>query len=219
MAPPRKADVLYQQKQAKQKKLLFIMVPVFIGLLAWQGPKMYKAFTGGSEVPPESAPAVTTPLPGTEAPTPTVPSEPGVLPDTDLPPEADIDELISFSRFTGKDPFARPTGATSESSGTSGGTSGGTSDGGGGSGDPEDPTTAVIEVNGSNETVSISSAFPANDPTFTLDELTESGAVIGLVQGMFEDGSSTVEIALGERVVLVSAPDSTRYTVELISIS
>lgn len=216
MAPPRKAELLYQQKQAKQKKLLILMVPVFIALLAWQGPKMYKAFTGGS-AQPAPAPAVTTPVPGTPVPTTPVPSEPGVLPDTDLPPEAEVDQLISFSRFTGKDPFSRTSGLSGGSSESSGGTSGGTSGGGSGNED-ENPTSAVIEVNGSNETVSLGSAFPANDPTFTLDSLSEDRAVIGLVQGMFEDGSSTVEISLGERIVLVSAPDSTRYTVELISV-
>lgn len=217
MAAPRKAELLYQQKQAKQKKLLLIMVPVFIALVAWQGPKTFKALTGGSQAQPSPAPAVTTPTPGTTVPTTPASSEPGVLPDTDLPPEAEADQLISFSRFTGKDPFARTSGLSGSSSESSGGTSGGTSGGGSGNVD-ESPTSAVIEVNGSNETVSPGSAFPSNDPTFTLDSLSEDRAVIGLVQGMFEDGSSTVEISLGERIVLVSAPDSTRYTVELISV-
>ena len=36
---------------------------------------------------------------------------------------------------------------------------------------------------------------------------------------MFEDGSATMEIALGERVILVAAPQTTQYTVELLDVS
>ena len=69
---PSVADLL-AQKEAKQKKLLLLLVPVFLALIVWQGPKTYKAFTGGSAAPPPAAPAGTTtttpsPEPGTPAP-------------------------------------------------------------------------------------------------------------------------------------------------------
>ena len=42
---------------------------------------------------------------------------------------------------------------------------------------------------------------------------------IGVVQGMFENGSATMEIAVGERVTLVAAPQTTQYVVELLDVS
>lgn len=215
MASKNKAALLLKQKEAKQKKVLFALVPIFLLIVAWQGPKMYKALFAGPEMVSAPTPTVTTPA----APAPTSPTEgdgatpappAGSLPDTDDPPEADLDELISFSRFTGRDPFVQQ--------GTPGSSGDTTGEGTGGPSDGTTATSAVFETNGSTDTVTIGGAFPAGDPTFTLVSLNEDSAVVGLVQGMFEDGSSTVEIALGERVVLVSAPDSTRYTVELVSI-
>jgi hypothetical protein len=36
---------------------------------------------------------------------------------------------------------------------------------------------------------------------------------------MFEDGSQTTKIAMGERVILVAAPQTTQYTIELLDVS
>lgn len=218
-APKNREALLLKQKEAKQKKVLFALVPVFLLLVAWQGPKMYKALFSPPQGEATPAPAVTT-TPTTPT-TPTPPpdqGETGSLPDTDVLPEAGPDQLISFSRFTSRNPFVQQGGVSGSSSESGGDTSGGTSGGTGGTGGDEAGSSAVMEINGSQERVSVGSAFPASDPTFTLDSLTSDTAVIGLVQGMFEDGSSTVEIALGEQVVLVAAPDSTRYTIELLSI-
>ncbi len=74
-------------------------------------------------------------------------------------------------------------------------------------------------MNGETQTVSVGEEFPASDPVFTLVALTDDTATIGVVQGMFEGGEATVDIALEERVVLVAAPSSTRYTVELLEIN
>jgi hypothetical protein len=225
-ARKNRAALLLKQKEAKQKKLLFALVPVFLLLVAWQGPKMYKALFSSPQGQATPASTTTTPATPTPTPQPSPEAEVGGLPDTDLLPEAGPDQLISFSRFTGRDPFVQQDGGSGSSSGSSGQSSGGTSGGSsggtggsGGSGGEEAATSAVIEINGSQEILSVGSAFPASNPTFTLNSLTSDSAVIGLVQGMFEDGSSTVEIALGEQVVLVSAPDSTQYTIELLSIN
>ena len=38
--PSKKVQAaLLKQKEAKQKKVLFVLVPVFLGLAVWQGPK------------------------------------------------------------------------------------------------------------------------------------------------------------------------------------
>jgi hypothetical protein len=209
---------MLKAKEAKQKKLLFVLVPVFLGLAVWQGPKMYGALFGGSK-PPEAVPAAaTTPTPTTPAPTGAAPAAtpPGVLADTDVPPEATPEKLISFSRFTGRDPFLSPypdSGAAPSPS-----TPAPTTPAPGGSGEEEQELTALLEVNGVSQTVSVGEEFPASDPTFTLVALSLEGATIGVVQGMFEGGEETIEIEVGEEVTLVAAPESTEYVVKLVDV-
>lgn len=225
MASARKtAQAALKAKEAKQKKLLIVLAPVFLGLAVWQGPKMYKQVFA-SAPPPEAA--TTAPTDPTLAPPPTAPADgtavaaPGALPDTELPPEADVTKLISFSRFTGRDPFVAPPGSGSTAS-EGGGSTGGSGGTGGSSTPPpagSEAQTAVLKVNGETQTVSVGEEFPASDPVFTLVALTDDTATIGVVQGMFEGGEATVDIALEERVVLVAAPSSTRYTVELLEIN
>jgi hypothetical protein len=142
-----------------------------------------------------------------------------VLADTDLPPEADAAKLISFSLFTGRDPFVSPhppADALPASPTPAGPSSGG--GGGNSGGDQDEELTAVIETNGVSETVSVGEEFPASDPTFTLVSLTLEGATIGVVQGMFETGEATIEIEVGEEVTLVAAPESTQYVVKLVDV-
>jgi hypothetical protein len=204
--------MLRRQKEAKQKKLLILLIPLFLGLVVWQGPKMYKAFLGGQ--PAAAPPAATTTAPTDPAAVPAPASgeggtetTPAGLPDTDVPPESGRDRLVSFSRFGSRDPFGQPGG--SSSSGTSGAPTGGSE---------QSAASAVLEVNGSSETVTAGSQFPANDPTFQLVSLTADKAVVGLVSGSFEGGEATVELSLGEQIELVADPDGTRYAVRLVSI-
>ncbi len=212
----KNAEALLKAKEAKQKKLLYVLIPVFLGLAVWQGPKMLGALFGGSK-PPEATPVATTTPTGTPAPTgTTAAATPGVLADTDVPPEADEAKLISFSRFTGRDPFISPhlpADASTTPPPTSSGSGGGSSGGG-----QDEELTAVIEINGVSETVSVGEEFPASDPTFTLVALTLQGATIGVVQGMFENGDATIEIAVGEEVTLVAAPDTTQFVVRLVDV-
>ncbi|HEX2044315.1 MAG TPA: hypothetical protein VHF23_01670 [Gaiellaceae bacterium] len=214
MARRNTEEMLRKQKEAKQKKMLFVLLPLFLGLVVWQGPKMYKAFLGPK---PEATPppAATTPAPadpaaGTAATSgtgaATTPEAPAAgLVDTDVPPEAGADRLVSLGRFASRDPFGEP--------------------GGGGSGADEQTapeataSSAVIEVNGTPETVGLDGEFPAGDPTFRLVSLTAEAAVIGLVSGAFEGGQGTVELAVGEQVEIVAEPDGTRYTIELVSVA
>jgi hypothetical protein len=119
MATGAKAqEALRKQKDARQKKMLIALLPVLLLLLFWQGPGMLKAFSGGSTPPPTPAPAQSsgeTPAPADptaaaapstaagETPAPAAPTS--VLPDTDDPVVAENDQLVSFDRFVGKDPF------------------------------------------------------------------------------------------------------------------
>ena len=197
MAKKPSEAALRAQKDAKQKKLLIILIVPFIALLAWQGPKMFKALQGGSPPPPTSAVPVT---PTTSLPTgtPTLPGtgsdQGGVLPDSDLQPDLLDGQLLSFSRFSGRDPFVR---ASPSSSGQS-------------------AARATIEVNGTSEDVRVNDPFPASDPTFKLVSVTETAAVIGLVSGSFSNGDDTVTINVGETLVL-AADDGTRYAIKIVS--
>jgi hypothetical protein len=198
---PSAAD-LFAQKQAKQKKVLFLLVPVFLALLVWQGPKTYKAFTGGAAAPPPAVPAGTTtttpsPAPGTPAPSGVGSSS---LPESDARPDPLDGQLVSFSRFPGRDPFA-----IVRSAGTSGG-----------SGTPA-ASAATIEVNGSGESVAIGDSFPASEPTFKLVSVEGQIANIGLVSGAFSNGAETIAISVGETLVLV-ADDGARYAIKLVSL-
>jgi hypothetical protein len=190
---------LRAQKDAKQKKLLIILIVPFIALLAWQGPKTFKAMQGGSPPPPTSAvPAI----PTTSVPTgtPTVPvtgaDQGGALPDSDLEPDLLDGQLLSFSRFSGRDPFVRVSPSSSAQS----------------------AARATIEVNGTSEDVRVNDPFPASDPTFKLVSVTETAAVIGLVSGSFSNGDDTITINVGETLVL-AADDGTRYTIKIVSVA
>ena len=109
MASKKVQAALLKQKEAKQKKVLFLLVPVFLGLMAWQGPKTFKAITGGNAPPPATAaPSTTAPTPGSAPSTPgagaVVP--PSQLVDTDAPPSLMDGQMSNLGVFPGRDPFS-----------------------------------------------------------------------------------------------------------------
>ena len=201
----RSAADLAKAKEAKQKKVLLVLLPFFLILVAWQGPKMYKSLF--AQPPPEAAPATTapttttagTPVPGATAPAPSA----GGLADSEPLPAAGSDQLLSFSRFTARNPFIPPAGTVLEPSD---------------SGENAAASAAVIEVNGVSETVTVNGTFPAAEPIFQLVSLGATAAVVGLTSGAFEGGEANVEIAVGEQVELV-ADDGATYTVTVVSVS
>jgi hypothetical protein len=220
MARRKARELALKQKESQQKKLLILLVPLFLGLVAWQGPKMYKAFFGKpTSAAPAQAPTTTAPT-GTATTPPSTPESgtettaaaaPVGLQDTDAPPESSLDRLVSFSRFESRDPFGDPNAPASGSETTQ-------STGTGGSGGEQTAVTAVFDVNGVSETVSVAGQFPSSDPTFRLVSLSTDKAVVGLVSGSFEGGQDTVELAVGEQLELVADPDGTRYIVKLVRV-
>jgi hypothetical protein len=108
-------------------------------------------------------------------------------------------QLVSFSRFPGRDPFAV------------------VRTGGSGSAETPPASGATVEVNGASETVAIGSPFPASDPTFRLVSVEGQVANIGLVSGTFSNGAETIAITVGETLVLV-ADDGARYAIKLVSV-
>src|SRR3954451_17330844 len=215
MPSKKAAAALLKQKEAKQKKVLFLLVPVFLGLMAWQGPKTFKAITGGNAPPTTTtaAPATITgaPTPGSAPSTPGAgaPASPsGQLVDTDTPPSALAGQLTNFSVFPGRDPFSG--GAIAAGTGGPAGSAG--------TGNPgATPTSARFQVNGATQTVSINGAFPDSDPVFKLVSVTGTSALVALSSGQkFTDGSETEEIKVGETLT-VTGDDGSTFSVTLVS--
>jgi hypothetical protein len=206
----RSAADIQKTKEAKQKKLLILLVPVFLALAAWQGPKMYNAFFAKPAEAATPVATTTTTAPATAVPATGAPAPPaGELPDSEPSPAAGSDQLASFERFTARDPFGPPKeAAPPETTETSAGTTASAAA----------TTSAVFDVDGASETVSVGGTFPADDPTFKLVSASESGAVIGLTSGTFESGKETVELAVGEQLRLVG-DDGTSFTIALVSVS
>ena len=187
-------------------------------------PQVAVATTGST---PVAAPAVTTPLPaaptlsgapptGTAAAAPNGSSQ---LVDA-VPTSAGTGQLQSFSLFESKDPFnsagpgSTSTGTKSSSTGTKHVTTK----------PPKTPpapptpppTAAVISVNGTSESVTTGSNFPAASPAFQLVALTGSTAKVAVAGGSYASGAQTVTLKVNTPVTLVNTADGTRYTLTLL---
>jgi hypothetical protein len=212
MASKKVQAALLKQKEAKQKKVLFVLVPVFLGLAVWQGPKTFHALTGGNTPPPTAVPATTTtvPTPGSAPSTPgagTV-GPPSQLVDTDAPPSAQDGQLSNLGVFPGRDPFAGgPAPVVPPPAGTStGGTGTGTT-----------PTSARLQINGATEDVSIGDNFPSGDPAFKLVSVTADSALIALASGgKFTNGNASESIKVGETLT-VNGDDGSSFSITLLS--
>jgi hypothetical protein len=218
MPSKKAAAALLKQKEAKQKKVLILLAPVLLAMVAWQGPKTFKAITGGGnpQPTPVAAPATTT-----GAPTPgSAPSTPGAgapasskLVDTDTPPSALSGQLTNFSVFPGRDPFSGgPTAAPTSGGGT---TTGGTSTSGTTTGTT--PTSARLQINGGTETVLIGDSFPSSDPVFKLVSVTANSALVALASGgKFTNGNASEEIKVGDTLT-VTGDDGSSFSITLLS--
>jgi hypothetical protein len=216
MASKKVQAALLKQKEAKQKKVLFLLVPLFLGLMAWQGPKTFKAFTGGNAPPPTTAAPSTAPTPGSAPSTPgagaVVP--PSQLVDTDTPPSLMDGQMSNLGVFPGRDPFSG--GAITPGLGD-------VSTGGAGTGTGTTSTTtrtsARVEVNGGAEDVSIGDTFPGSDPAFKLVSVTASSAMISLASGAtFTNGDQSEQIKVGETLTVVGDDGST-FSIKLVGTS
>jgi hypothetical protein len=243
MAKAKGEEILRKQKEAKQKKLLMVLAPVFLILMVWQGPGYLKMLTGGDDpvavptdtsggaVPttpdPSTAPPPTTVVPG-GTPEPAPGTAPTGLVDSDRPAAPDAGQLIAFDRFVGKDPFRQIVDMTPPASDPPTVTPqpnppppGGNGDGDG-DGDDDDepavPVAAVLSVTGSKETVKLDGSFPESEKLFVLKRLTRTSAWIGLVAGEFSNGRDSIEVELSETLNLVSQPDGIRYAIKVVSI-
>jgi hypothetical protein len=245
-----------KDKAAKQKKMAIGLVCLLAVAMAYAVHTMM-ALNGGTPsskpqaVDPATA-AATTPA-ATASPAPAAPTLAGAQPVTDpaaaaaaaagpsatgstqllaaVSPPADAGQLLSFSRFESKDPFAGGAGSVS----TSGGSGSGSGSGSGGTSGSTPasppvvppappvppPSSAVIAVNGLSELVATGAAFPVASPSagsnglFELRSLTAKTAKIAVVGGSYASGSQTLTLTVNKSVTLVNTADGTRFTLVL----
>jgi hypothetical protein len=221
-------------KQKKQKILLAVLGVLFLGVVAWQGPKTWKRLHSSSATTQrpsynEAGATTTTSTPSLAAPTLGGSQTPGASTPTgslaSSPAPVADGQLTSFSRFASKDPFAQQLneksssspGSSSSSPGSAGSPGGGKSSSGGSASAPT-PGTAVISVNGTLYTVAVGGDFPtASDsdpsviPLFHLISLTAHTAKISIVGGSYANGAPAVTLRENKPVTLMNTADGTRY--------
>jgi hypothetical protein len=237
----RKAVDALKAKQRKQKILAAVLGLLFVGVFAFQAPRVWKQLhpPAPAQSASSSSPSTTTTTAGTPslaAPTLGGSETPSATPadgssslSSATPVVAD-GQLSSFSRFASKDPFAqqldtKPAGSSSSPS--SGGSTAGSGTGNGGSGtsttssgsaSAPTPGTAVISVNGTLYTVAVGTDFPAASstdpsvvPLFHLISTTAHSAKISIVGGSYASGAPAVTLLENKPVTLMNTADGTRY--------
>lgn len=235
-----------QAKAKRQKMIAAVGGVILLGLLAFQLPRTLKLLhpsnataSASQAAAPATTPAVTpvvgaTATSGTAAAT----SADGLTdPGTAVTPQSG--QLLAFSRFRSKDPFVQQlaldcatgqggdcssgsgTTTTGSGSGGSGGATGATGAGGLAQppvSPPAKPTSALISVNGSSETVAVGAQFPASSPVFVLVSLKASSATIAIAGGSLQGGGKAT-LKKGRTLTLMNTADGARYVLRLISVS
>jgi hypothetical protein len=237
----KKVDL--KAKAKRQKMIAAGGGVLLIAVLAFQVPRTMKMLN--AEAPPPApvavAPGTTVPSDPSVLPTPgtvgggasPAASGDGTLVDSDPKPVAATGQLISFGRFVSKDPFAEQIDETQAGGGGGGGgstptptpsTPGATPVVGGvvpvtpTAGSPGVAGSAVISVNGVQETVAAGGEFPKDSPVFRLVKVVGGEARIGIAGGALASGSPTVTLHKGKAVTLVNTADGTRYELKLVSV-
>jgi hypothetical protein len=217
-------------KAKRQKIILAVLGVVFLAVLAWQVPSVLKIMnkkppTATTTPPPAAvAPVPGTPVPGT--PVSATPTPGAGLIDSDPAAQAAGGQLVTFDRFSSKDPFQQQAVLSASSSSSPTDTkveSPASTDAPTSSTKPPPPppapapTTASIRVNGSTETVSKGGTFPQSDPVFVLLSVSGTTAKIAISGGSLDSGGATVTLKKGKKLTLENTVDSARYVLLLVS--
>jgi hypothetical protein len=232
-------------KEKRQKIIAAVLAVAFLGVAAFQFPRMMKMMhpkppEGPTVIPTASAPPPNSPLPASLGGTGVAQPAAATSPSTGVPAPS-AGQLVAFGRFASKNPFVQQVDncASSCPSSSSGGTPTASSGSKSKSGSVKStvtpppapkpsppppaasaaPTQAVISVNGTKETVAVGADFPASSPTFVLRSLTRKSAKIAVAGGSLSDGSPTVTLTLGKTLTLQNTADGTRYALILVSVT
>jgi hypothetical protein len=235
----KKVDL--KAKAKRQKVIAAVGGVLLLGVLAFQVPRTMKLLhqsnaSASSETTPATS-ATTTPIAppslggGNATAGATVTTADGVAdPNGAVSPVAG--QLLAFSRFKSKDPFAQQLDANcgTDSGSDCGSTGGGSTISTGATGrkgrtapppvaPPTKLSTAEISVNGSSETVQVGAQFPASNPTFVLVSLGKSSARVGIAGGSLAGSKQAVTLKKNVPLTLMNTSDGTRYVLRLLSVS
>ena len=81
------------------------------------------------------------------------------------------------------------------------------------------PASAVISINGIEETVPLLADFPKLEPVFRLAALTRTSAKIAIAGGSYATGAKTVTLVRGKPLTLMNTTDGTRYELRLLTVA
>ncbi len=241
-------------KAKRQKIIAGVGGVLLLGLLAFQIPKTLKMMNQNQNPPKTTSAASTTPAAGSGAPlappslagsgspvTSATPSSSGLADGAAPGPTAG--QLVSFSRFSTKDPFAQQLQSSCAVDSTSGPATSAacaaapsrpasspskrtptTPTTGVVTPTPSTPsvsfasrTTATISVNGVAGNVKVGAGFPQTQPIFQLVSLTRTSAKITIAGGTLEGGAPTVTLTKGKQLTLMNTADGSRYVLKLLA--
>src|SRR5439155_9534311 len=220
----KKVDPL-KAKQKKQKIIAGVLGVLFLGLLAFQVPRVMKQLHP-SAPPPRASTTTAAPASGTPslaAPTlqgaSQAPTTPGSTSLASGSTTVQDGQLASFSRFASKDPFSQQLKEPSDGSSSSSNPSSSSSSGDIPAipGNSPAPGSAVISVNGTLFDVVVGNDFPQSktdptvEPLFHLVSATAHTVRISIAGGSYADGASTVTLKENKPVTLMNTADGTRY--------
>ena len=225
---PKKFDA--KAKAKRQKIILAVLGVLFLGVLAWQVPSVLKIMNKKPPVAATTPPAAV--VPGTPVPpvsgTPVsaIPTPGAGLTDSDPAAQAAGGQLVTFDRFSSKDPFqqqARIAAATAPAPADP--KVGVAASGNSSSSSPKAPppppapapTSAQISVNGSSQTVSKGGTFPESDPVFVLVSVSKTTVQVAISGGSLDSGGTTLTLRKGQTLTLEHPVDSARYVLLLVS--
>lgn len=209
-------------KAKRQKIILAVLGVVFIGVLAWQIPGVLKIMNSKPPAAATATPPAATPsaaVPGT--PVSATPTPSGSLADSDPAAQPAAGQLVSFDRFSSKDPFQqqltpKTTGPSTAPAAPQPATPKPDSSRSTKPPPPPPPSSARISVNGSAESVSVGGTFPAADPVFVLVSVAKTTAKIAISGGSLDTGG-TVTLTKGKKLTLENTVDGARYVLVLVS--
>jgi hypothetical protein len=245
MAAPAQ-PVTARQKERRQRMIAAVGGAILLILLIIQVPKTLKRL---NEKPSKPSQPATQAAPIPSAAPASAQASSSSLVNLDITPAPTPGQLVTFSRFESKDPFAQQISnkaAAPVSSGTSSPTSASTAPA-----TPSTPaappavtttpasnptpqaasavttpparvlsvTSAPISVNGVPETVEVGTLFPKREKIFRLVSVTATTATISIAGGSLESGATTVTLTLGRTLTLMNKANGRRYALRLLSIS
>jgi hypothetical protein len=217
-------------KAKRQKIILAVLGVVFLGVLAWQVPSVLKIMNKkpatAATTPP--AAAVPAPVPGAPVGTPVsaTPAPGAGLTDSDPAAQASGGQLVTFDRFSSKDPFQQQARiAASKAPAPADPKVGATASSGPSTSSSKPPppppapapTSAQISVNGSSEKVSKGGTFPQSDPVFVLVSVSRTTAKVAISGGSLDSGGATLTLKKGKKLTLENTVDGARYVLLLVS--